>query len=118
MNKVIQMILGVISMIAPQLKKEDSTEGIKETKEMLIGVNEVSLSLCEKLKDGIQFQDGVEFYNELTKDEEFKAKVIAAYDGRQKIPAEVKDVDTGEGLELVAVQLEYMPKYVETFKKG
>ena len=55
--------------------------------------------------------------NILTTDEEFKKVVSAAYEGYGKIPAEVKDIDAGEGLELIALQTEYIPKFINAFKK-
>lgn|SRR3990167_2076077 len=117
MKKVIEMLVSVIAMLAPQLKSKESKEGSKEIKEAIIGVNEVSLFLVSKLKDGAQFQDGVDFYNKLTQDNNFKSVVQAAYEGYEKIPAEAKDIDAGEGLEIVSIQLNYLPKYVNAFSK-
>lgn len=117
LEKILTLLSGIIAMLIPQLKSEESKEGIKESCEMLKGVNEVSLFLCQRLKDGVQLEDATEFYKKLTADEEFKKVVGDAYEGYQKIPAEIKDVDAGEGLELAQVQLDYVPKYVETFKK-
>lgn len=117
MEKTIKLIMSVLSMIAPSLKKKDSKHGIKETKEMMIGANEVSLFMCEKLKDGVQFSDGVDFYNKITQDEIFKQKMVDAYDNFQKIPTEIEDADGGEGIELAVVQINYIPRYIECFKK-
>lgn len=112
------LLSSVLSMVSPQLKKADSKEGIKETKEALIGVNEVSLHLATKLKDGVQFTDFTEFYAEITTDADFKAKVQAAYDNYKAIPAEIKDVDAGEGIELAVVQLDYVPKLISALAKS
>lgn len=117
MEKIIQMIISVAGLLIPQLKKVDSKEGIKETKEALVGINEVSLFLAEKLKDGVQFTDATDFYAKLTKDEAFKKVVGDAYENYEKIPAEVKDIDAGEGLELAVVQVEYVPKFIAALKK-
>lgn len=117
MKKVFSLAQTVLALVAPQLKKEDSVHGIKETKEALIGVNEVSLCLAEKFKDGVQFTDFTEFYAKITTDEEFKNKLKAAYDNYQAIPEEIKDVDAGEACELLAVQLDYTPKIIEVFAK-
>ena len=38
------------------------------------------------------------------------------WDKKELIPAEVKDIDGGESLELVQAQLPYIVKYVEVFK--
>lgn len=117
MNKVFLLAQSVIAMIAPQLKKDDSVHGIKETKEALIGVNEVSLCLAEKFKDGIQFTDFTEFYAKVTTDADFKGKIEAAYENYKAIPEEIKDVDAGEACELLAVQLDYTPKFLDVFSK-
>lgn len=117
MKNFFQLFQAGASFFAPQLKSEDSKEGIKETKEALIGVNEVSLFMCEKLQDGVQFSDATDFYSKLTSDEAFKAKVKEAYEGYDKIPSEVKDVDAGEGLELASVQVGYVEKFLACFKK-
>lgn len=117
MKGIFKTIVGMLTLLVPSLKKADSIEGVKETKEMLVGANEVSLFMCEKLKDGAQFSDATDFYVKITTDEVFKAKMMAAYDNYQKIPAEIKDIDGGEGVELAIVQIEYVPKYIECFKK-
>lgn len=91
--------------------------GIKETKEAVVGVNEVALYFAKALSDGAQFKDFTEFYEKLTKDEDFKAKMAAAWENRQQIPAELKDVDLKEGIELVNVQLEYLPRFIDALKK-
>lgn len=86
--------------------------GVKETKELLVGVNEVGLALVERLKDGVQLTDAVAFYEKLVSDPAFKSKVFAAYENWQAVPDEVKDLDVGEAVELAGVQLGYIPKYV------
>lgn len=117
LNKIIQMLLSVIYLLAPQLKKEESKEGVKETREALVGVNEVSLFLAVKLQDGAQFSDATDFYKKLTEDAAFKKVIEDAYEGYDKIPAEVKDIDGAEALELAAVQIEYVPKFIDALKK-
>jgi hypothetical protein len=116
MTKIIIMLQSVLAMIAPSLKKADSKEGVQETKEAVIGLNEVSLELAKQFKDGVQVTDFTALYAKITSDEAFKAKVLAAYEGYQKIPAEVKDIDAGEGLEIASVQLEYLPKFLDAFQ--
>lgn len=118
MQKIFTLLASVLTMIAPTLKKAGSQLGIKETKEALIGVNEVSLCLAEKFKDGVQVTDFTEFYAKVTSDADFKAKVQAAYDNYKAIPEEMKDVDAGEGIELAVVQLDYAPKFLAVFSKG
>lgn len=117
MEKIVQLLLSVFTLLIPQLKKADSKLGVKESKEMLVGLNELSLLLVSKFKDGVQFSDFTEMYAHLQSDAEFEAKLKAAYDNYQVIPEEIEDVDAGEGLELASVQLEYVPKLVDGLKK-
>lgn len=117
MEKTIQILLSVFALLIPQLRKADSKEGIKETKEMVVGLNALSLLLINKFKDGVQFTDFTEMYAHLQTDKDFEEKLKEAYDNYQAIPVEVKDIDAGEGLELASVQLEYVPKILDGLKK-
>lgn len=117
MEKIISILMGIIAVLKSQFKNENSVVGIKETKEMVIGANEVSLIMISKFRDGVQFADFTELYTELKEDAEFKAAMNAAYDNYQAIPAEIADIDAGEGLELAEVQLPYITKLVALFPK-
>lgn len=117
-EKVMLLLVGVLTMIIPQLKKADSVVGVKETSEALRGVNEISLFLVQRFKDGLGFDDATAMWEKLKDDEAFKLKVKQGYEGYKLIPAEFKDLDAGEGLELASVQLEYVPKFVNEFKKN
>jgi hypothetical protein len=86
--------------------------GINETKEVLIGANEVALLMIKLLRDGVQFSDFEQVYMNLMQNSEFRAKVLTAYEGVSAVPAEVKDLDLGEGVELVLIQAQYVPKLV------
>ena len=93
--------------------------GVKESKEMLVGINEVALYLVTRLKDGIGVDDLLDLVGKLNSDKEFMAKITAAYEGLDQIGDELGDLDLGEGLELAKVQLDYIPKYMEAAaKKG
>jgi len=94
-----------------------SKVGIKETIEAQVAVNELALFLVERFKDGFQaIEDGVAIFDKLKNDADFRDKLIAAYDNYGAIPAEVKDIDLLEGVELAKVQLDYVPKFVDQFK--
>jgi len=109
--------MGIITVLKGQFKSEDSLVGIKETKEMIIGANEVSLVLISKFRDGVQFSDFTQMYFELKEDEAFKEALKAAYDNYQAIPDEIADIDAIEGLELAEIQLPYITRLVALFKK-
>lgn len=116
-KKIFALLVQVLSFLAPSLKSADSTVDVKETKEMVIGVNEVTLVLMGGFKDGVQFGDFPAFWAHYQNDAKFEAALKAAWDNYQAIPAEIKDIDVGEGLELAAVQLEYVPKMLDALKK-
>ena len=91
--------------------------GVKETKEMLVGANELTIALLAQLKDGFQMADLAALFAKLQADEDFKAKLQAAYDGMAGIPAEMKDISMAEGIELALVQVQYLPKIIAAAKK-
>lgn len=79
---------------------ESKEHGIKETKEMMVGMQALTLVMMEHFKDGAQFSDALELWESFKNDAKFKAQLMAAYDGYKKIPAEIKDLDLLEGFEL------------------
>jgi hypothetical protein len=92
--------------------------GIQETKEALIGINELSIVLAQQLKDGFQVgSDLAAIVGKWQSDADFQAKLTAAFIGIQKVPDEIKDLDLSEGIELASIQLAYVPKIVEALKK-
>jgi len=91
--------------------------GTKETKELLIGINELSIYLLSLLKDGASFKDAMDFYNYCKENEEFKLKLFAAYDGCKQIPEEVKDLDLLEVFEIAQLQLNFVPAIIKAVKK-
>ena len=91
--------------------------GIKETKEAIAGVNMLAIFLIKRLKDGAGIDDAFALFSKLTTDKEFKSVLGEAYDGISKVPAEMKDIDLMEGLEIAKIMLDTVPKYIEAFKK-
>jgi len=92
--------------------------GIKECKEALIGINELAVVLASVFKDGAQIGDAAVLWAKLQADPEVSAKLVAAYQGVSLIPAEVKDLDLGEGVELVSLQAAYVPKLIAALSKA
>ncbi len=91
--------------------------GIKEFSEAIRGANVLALFLIKRLKDGAGFDDLMALWDKLKTDEEFKSALLEAGEGYSKIPAEVKDIDLSEGLEIGGMLLKMVPDYVEAFKK-
>lgn len=92
-------------------------EGIQESKDLLVAVNEVSIHLVKLMKDGVQLEDAAALMALVVADGDLKLKLFAAYENAQKIPAEMKDLSLQEGLELAGIQVSYVPRLVEAFKK-
>ena len=92
------------------------SESIKELKEVVEAVNEVSLVLVKLLKDGVQLVDAVSLVDQVITNAELKAKLVAATEGISKIPSEVKDIDLQEVLELASLEIVFVPKLVAALK--
>ncbi len=95
----------------------ESKVGIKETKEALSGILELSLALTELLKDGAQVTDLSGLFLKFQTDANFKAKLQAAVDKASSVPAEMKDLDMKEGIEIATDVLLFVPKFVDAFSK-
>ena len=91
--------------------------GIKETSDLIIAINAISMHLIAQLKDGIQITDFIELYKLLFADDEFKAKIQEAYKGIQAVPSEVRDLDAQEIIALTSLQLSFLPDLIEAIKK-
>lgn len=113
MNKIILMIVGILQMLIPNFKNPNSVVGIKETKEAMIAVFAIAIFCFKYFRDGIQFSDFPTMFAAMINDEEFKKVVENGYEGSKLIPAEFKDIDAGEGIELAIVAVEQVPKFTE-----
>jgi len=93
-------------------------KNIKETKELLVGINELSLLLTKHLKDGLQVgKDVTAVFTELLSNEDLKAKLESAYKGVDLVQGEMGDLSLSEGLELVTVQFGYIDSFVSMFNE-
>jgi hypothetical protein len=90
--------------------------GIKEAKEAIIGVNELAIFIASRLKDGVGVDDVMAVWEKLKDDEEFKTKIVAAYEGISLVPEEIKDMSLQEGLELAVIQVSYVPQLLAAIK--
>lgn len=95
---------------------EEVKVGIEETKEAIKGVNELAVFICQAMSDGVSVGDFIAFYDKLTKDVEFQRVVRLAWEGREKISGEVSNIDLIESMELLQLQIGYIPRYLEAFK--
>jgi hypothetical protein len=91
--------------------------GIQDTKEVLIASNELTLVVIKHVKDGVSVADVPAIVSELIASDSFKLALVDAVKGVTNVPAEIKDIDFAEGMELAKVQLGYVPKLLEALKK-
>ena len=74
--------------------------GIKETQELIAGIGAVAVALIGAVKkDGVG-KGALDLVELFFQDAEFKAKVVAAVEQVNAIPAEIGDLDFAEGFEL------------------
>lgn len=90
---------------------------MKETKELLVGANELALVICQLAKDGIQVTDAVSLFAAIQGNAELQAKLVAAFQGAASIKEEVQAIDAAGVAELVVIQATYVPKILEALKK-
>jgi hypothetical protein len=90
--------------------------GIKETKEVLVALNKVSLLVVKLAKDGIQLADGVELGEQLLMNAELKAALSDAFNNISAVPSEIKDLDAGEIASLVGEEIAMVPQVIEALK--
>ena len=95
----------------------DEKLGIKEVREVQLALNEVVIFLAERAKDGLAADDAIAVVDKMLNDADFKAKVAAAVENIAAVPAEVSDLDIAEAMELVTVQLPFIPRLLAAFKK-
>jgi hypothetical protein len=86
-----------------------------DVKNLLIALNEVALHLLGGMKDGM-LKDFEELWAAFQNDADFKAKLLAAYAGLQKVPAELQGLGVLDGLALVETEVAYLPKLLEVIK--
>jgi ATP-dependent 26S proteasome regulatory subunit len=95
-----------------------SEKSVKETKELLTGVNEVVILLLTHLKDGFQIsKDLPAIFAELVGNGELQAKLQKAYEGVGQVDDEIKDLNLQEAVELGLLQVQYVEKIIEALKK-
>ncbi|UOF77046.1 hypothetical protein [Caudoviricetes sp.] len=81
--------------------------GIKETSEVIIAANELAISIVKAIKDGFSISDIPEIIKANFEN------VKNAIDGCGQVTTEVKELDTAEIGQLVALEVNYIPKIIE-----
>ena len=80
-----------------------SKVGIKETTEVITALGAIAPAIVKTMKDGVQVTDGVTIYEQIIRNEEVKAKIMAAIENIKAVPEEVKDLQMVEIAELILV---------------
>ena len=92
-------------------------ESVKETKEALVGMLKVAQMLAVVFKDGVQAQDFAVIMTKIMADEALKQAMVEAYNGVDKVGAEMKDLSLAEAFELLQAGMPEVLKLVEALKK-
>ena len=87
--------------------------GIKETNDVVLALFKVGVVLAKKAHDGLQVSD----LAVLLADEDVKKSLLEAAVGIEKVPAEVKDMDASEVVQMAVVVLEQLPSLLGALKK-
>lgn len=92
------------------------SNGVKETKEALVALNELSIHLISIFKNGLNVGSAVDLWKLFQNDEDLRSKIAAAYDNYAAIPSELEGLDIGGTLELTYTQLSYVPAIAEALR--
>ena len=88
--------------------------GFENTKEAIAAVIDLTDLIYDRLADGASVDDAVEIFKALSTDPELKAKIEAAWDKKEQIPSELKDLNLLEGAQIAMQLLEGVKKIVKT----
>lgn len=87
--------------------------GIKETKDIVEFLASLAKRVIRAGADGYQVKDAWDLGMGIMRDLEFQAELVEAIKGASEVPAEIRDLDVGEGVELGQIVVETI---IEEFK--
>lgn len=90
---------------------------MKDTKDVIVAVNEIVLFLVERLADGVSADDFFSVWNKLVLDDDFKMIMKDAIEGYQNIPDEVSSPSIQDMLDITTTQIQYVFKMIAAAKK-
>lgn len=90
---------------------------MKEVQDILIGINEISLVLIERLKDGFQIDDVPAVWEKFHLDTDFHQKISNAVTSVLNLSTDLKTLTLEDKVNLVNLQLSYLPKIISGFKQ-
>lgn len=86
--------------------------GIKETKELMLGLEKLILLMLSRFKDGVGIDDMGVIMAAVFTNHEFRD----AINGISNLKKEFSDLDAGEVVELVTISAQMVPKILATLK--
>lgn len=89
--------------------------GVKDIKDVLKAVNLLSIFIIKQVKNGVDMTDATALVAFLMASEN-QAILKDAVAGISNLPAEIKDLSLGEGLELATMLIASIPEYVSALK--
>jgi hypothetical protein len=92
-------------------------KGVQNVKELAVGLIVIATILAEEFKDGIQATDAVEIFAKVKGNSELQAKILSAYNGIDQVPAEAKDLNLSEGVEIIVALVPEIKKMIEAISK-
>lgn len=90
---------------------------MKEVKDILVGVNEISLMFIERFKDGFQLGDIPAVWEKFHTDTEFHEKIFTAISSINNVKSDLETITLVDKVDLVNLQLSYIPKIIASFKQ-
>ena len=96
---------------------QPAATGVKETKELVVGMLKPATLLVSVFKDGVQAQDFAVVLTKIQTDEALKAALLAAYNDADKAGVELKDLTLAEGFELLMTAIPEVKELVEAAAK-
>lgn len=94
----------LLNTVLPALPPSGRVEklGIKETREAVAALEEITVLLIERLKDGLQLGPDVSAaLQKWTQDAQFKDRIMAGLSGIRDVGPEIKDLSVSEGFQLM-----------------
>ncbi len=91
-------------------------QGVKETKELAVGLIAIAALLAKNFKDGIQAADAVMIFDKLKNDAELKEKLESAYKDIEMVKGEVSEIDFAEVIEIFVAVMPEFKNLIEAIK--
>lgn len=100
-------------------KENNMSEGVKETKEAIVGMVVLGAVIASEMKNGFDFPgDLVSMFAAIQGDAAKKQKLEDAIASINKVPEEIKDLSASESIEIAAALIAELPALIGALKKS